>query len=219
MRKEAFVKVLAASAFTNLGIEEIVFPDSLNGIGDSAFEGCAALKRVTLGNSLKTIGSFAFHSCVWLTKIILPSSVTNIGDSAFGNCYRLAEIYNLSNIAIKRGSTDNGQIGFKAKAIYASKDEQSRLFVSDGDFLFYANGNETYLLGYTGTDTDLRLPENYNGTPYDINDGAFYACNELTNITIPEGTAHIGEKAFFGCNRLTSILIPGSMAVVGSWCV
>ena len=37
---------------------------------------------------------------------------------------------------------------------------------------------------------------------------AFYNCNGLASITIPEGVTSIGESTFGGCKGLTSITIP-----------
>ena len=46
---------------------------------------------------------------------------------------------------------------------------------------------------------------------------AFYTCNKLTNVTIPEGVTSIGQYAFQYCNSLTSITIPESVASIGQY--
>lgn len=62
------------------------------------------------------------------------------------------------------------------------------------------NDNTLDLSGtITGTD----------GTPQytitSIGDSAFYRCESLTSITLPEGTTSIGNSAFFQCTSLTSV--------------
>ena len=49
-----------------------------------------------------------------------------------------------------------------------------------------------------------------------IGNYAFYACNLLTSLTIPDSVTSIGDSAFDGCNYLPRITIPGSVTVIGS---
>ena len=49
-----------------------------------------------------------------------------------------------------------------------------------------------------------------------IGDQAFWACDRLTSITIPEGVTSIGESAFPSCSKLTSISIPESVTSIGN---
>ena len=44
-----------------------------------------------------------------------------------------------------------------------------------------------------------------------IEEGTFYGCKSLTNITIPEGAIRIGNEAFSFCSNLTSITVAESV--------
>jgi len=44
---------------------------------------------------------------------------------------------------------------------------------------------------------------------------AFYYCQNLTSVTIPNGINSIGNNAFNSCSTLTSITIPNSVASIG----
>ena len=50
-----------------------------------------------------------------------------------------------------------------------------------------------------------------------IGASAFYSCNDLTSITIPNSVTSIGASAFFGCKGLTSIIIPNSVTSIGEY--
>ena len=49
-----------------------------------------------------------------------------------------------------------------------------------------------------------------------IGEWAFYGCESLTVVAIPEGVAAIGDSAFAGCRNLTVTLPAGSYAE--RWC-
>ena len=49
-----------------------------------------------------------------------------------------------------------------------------------------------------------------------INNYVFYRCSSLMSITIPDSIWNIGNSAFYGCSNLTSITIPDSVTSIGS---
>jgi len=94
------------------------------------------------------------------------------------------------------------------------------------------------LLGYTGNEKDIILPENYNGEQYKIYKCAFYAnenitsvsipdsitdmdimafayCKNLKNVTIGKGLSEISQAAFLQCTSITSITIPNNIKLIG----
>ena len=50
----------------------------------------------------------------------------------------------------------------------------------------------------------------------EIGEYAFFACTSLTSVTIPDSVKEIGEYAFAGCTSLTSVTIPNSVKEVGT---
>ena len=79
-------------AFRYMSIESIVFPDSLESIGQLAFWDCWYLKDITFGANLKYISNDAFPCCRGLETVILPDSVIQLGEQAFYGCNRLKKI-------------------------------------------------------------------------------------------------------------------------------
>ncbi len=75
------VKEIATDAFYNSEINSVIFPDSLEKIGNSAFEFCN-LYNIELPSGLKEIGSFAFGGTE-LKAVVIPESVEKFGYNVF----------------------------------------------------------------------------------------------------------------------------------------
>ncbi len=78
--------------------------------------------------------------------------------------------------------------------------------------------NQSYSVTGIGTctDTEIVIPTTYNNLPVtSIGEDAFYCCDSLTKITIPDSVTSIGEDAFSDCNSLTEITIPNSVTSIG----
>ena len=62
---------------------------------------------------------------------------------------------------------------------------------------------------------DLVIPEIMNSYPVmSIANDAFYQCNNLTNVSIPNNVTRIGERAFSGCKNLATITLPSSLVTI-----
>lgn len=70
--------------------KSVVIPSNVTIIGESAFEGCENLLKVTLSNKLTLLNSYMFTGCVSLKDIIIPDSITNMGEAVFENCTNLS---------------------------------------------------------------------------------------------------------------------------------
>lgn len=66
----------------------------------------------------------------------------------------------------------------------------------------------------TGT---VWIPDTLGGYPVTaIGEYAFFDCDKITSISIPNGVTSIGEKAFHYCKKLASIYIPDSVTYIDS---
>ena len=65
---------------------EVILPEGLKHIGDSAFEGCVNLEKINFPEGLETIGEGAFAGCQKLKIQPFPASLRDIGERAFFGC-------------------------------------------------------------------------------------------------------------------------------------
>ena len=86
--------------------KEVVIPNIVTAIGNSAFENNKHIKNITIQNGVTTIGEKAFYFCYNLTRITIPDSVTTIEERAFCGCS------GLQKITISNGVTTIGVSAF-----------------------------------------------------------------------------------------------------------
>lgn len=84
----------------------VIIPNSVTSIGDSAFYGCGVMTSVNIPSGVTSIGVDAFRDCMGLVSIDIPNGVTNIGDRAFTRCHTFTDVVIPSSV------TSIGDLGF-----------------------------------------------------------------------------------------------------------
>lgn len=206
-------------AFLNKHISDFSLPNTVEIIGDEAFDCCLNLVSVHLPNSVTRIGNNAFFCCQSLTSINVPSSVTCVGDGAFSHCYALRSIHlpesiveignevfrdcmNLASIDIPGSVISIGRNPFlECSALHITC--KSPFFETDGDAL-YSLGKIRLIAFLNHGLFHFRIPE----TVSIIEPESFWGCYNLVSIYIPNSVTSIACDAIECCDRLTSIFIP-----------
>ena len=176
--------------------------------------------------SVTAIDQSAFSYCMGLTSIVIPNTVDYIGDYAFSNCTAL------TSIDIPNSVNYIGQGAFG----------NTKWYNDQPDGLVYAGLIAYRYKGTMPTGTSLALAEGTRGiaeyaffgceglesidlpnSVISIGDYAFQWCTGLTCASIGNSVQYIGDYAFNECYNLTSIDIPNSVSVIGeyafNWCV
>lgn len=87
------VEIVGEGAFEdNTRVELVVLPNSVKRIEAYAFWGCDNLDTVVLGRGLTEVGDYAFAGCKGLEQMSIPSNVISIGIQAFGDCVNMTDI-------------------------------------------------------------------------------------------------------------------------------
>ncbi|MBR3671594.1 MAG: leucine-rich repeat protein [Spirochaetia bacterium] len=169
-------------------ITSITIPNSVTTIGASAFSGCTGLSSIIIGNNVANIGTLAFDSCSNITSIIIPDSVTSIGEDIFSSCTKLKRI-TIPQYVVNNCST----------------------------ILYFLRGfnNHYPLNNHDGTGENVSIILSNNVTA--IGERAFYQCDGIANMTIPESVTSIGAYAFANADGFKSITIPNSVTSIGEW--
>jgi hypothetical protein len=83
---------IGSGSFSGRDVRNVLLPDSITSIGDSAFKACRSLRHIVIPDSVTEIGASAFKSCSGLDSISIPEGVTRIANSTFEDCVYLGSI-------------------------------------------------------------------------------------------------------------------------------
>ena len=226
------VTKIPAGAFAGCtSVEAIYLPDGVQEVGKGAFGGCTALHSIysinsvddykalvidgtlcavapaklteyTIPAGITKIGAGAFSGCKTLKKVIIPEGVKEIEAGAFQDCDNLEYIKIPNSLTVFGGDiitgTCNENFGLDISSdhpnvlIYATSDNKPLDLYNDDNILAQTFSNGIGLVFYWE-------PE--------IPSSAFYSCDSLTNVKIPDGVTSIGSSAFYRCTSLTSVTI------------
>lgn len=128
------LKTIGGGTFSGSYIENVVFNEGLETIGEQAFAECSILKSVSFPKSLVSFGNSCFMRCTSIESITIPEKITEISPWAFSDCSNLSEVKlpdrlsaigdfafigtAIENVIIPKNTKDFGMSLFNDKTVY-----------------------------------------------------------------------------------------------------
>ena len=203
-------------------IESITLPDSVEVIGNDAFNTCENLVRVKFPKNLKIIEAGAFEWCESLSSVVLPDGVTQIGYKAFNGCR------SLSSVKLSKALQFIGEQAFNECINLSSIDlPQSVTYI--GRAAFYACDNITRVhipasVEWIGdcavSGKAQKITVDPSNRYYRVENNCLISSEGRViigfgNFQIPSDATSIGESAFEYNSSVSDIVIPSSVTEIG----
>lgn len=238
------VEEIPTRTFASADISTVVIPDSVLFIRSTAFFGCDNLERVIFENSEDEthsllIESYAFQGCSALKEITLPKQLGEV--EAFGDVFY--ECNSLANVNVASGnalySSVDGLIcdALGTTVVFCPYGKTGTYTIPDtilsiGDNAFESRNQLTHVvigafvnsIGAHAFEDCANLQKvtftgsvASNGTT--IGNYAFYNCTALSTIVFEDDcdVVSIGQYAFAFCDHLEQIDIPMTLTAISSY--
>ena len=192
------VSGIAPVAFGGQGATEVILPDTVTYIGNSAFRAMRQLKSIVIPENVTVLDNEAFSYCTSLTQVTLPESLESIGRNIF---YRTPYYDNTEN-------WDNGLLYYGTYLLDSDDSYTDVCVVRDGTTLIAES-----VFHDNDTISSVHLPE---GLKY-IGVSSFAGCKMLGDINIPDSVISIGISTFYNCHNLANITLPESLEHIGEY--
>ena len=89
---EGLLTIGEEAFYGSKALRRVTLPSTLTELYDGAFGGCSNLAGVKLNEGLQTVGTQAFVDCKALQSVTLPSTLTKLGALSFEGCISLSQV-------------------------------------------------------------------------------------------------------------------------------
>ena len=205
-------------AFDGSFIRDYKLPKTLKKIGKNAFSCNVLLKELIIPESVEEIGRNLLFFSMKVEKVRLPDNLEVMNDMLFAECKELKEVNIPSKVREIYGGIFDGCL--KAPASIAVLPETVEIL--GGDFCGAVPSIESVVVppnvrimkkAYSGLPNLKKVTIQTNKLT-EIGEDAFYGCDNLEDINIPDGVTRIGKGAFELNFSLRKINIPSSVTYI-----
>jgi len=180
----------AASPLTSFSI-----PNTVRSLRDYCFGYNTKLVEVNLPDSLTWMGMNIFRDCKGLTQIDIPDGVKHMGITVFGNCTNLTRVHLPASLDSIMNCTF-----MHCNKLTEVTIPRNVSYIDEQAFLMAGVENITFEEG-------SRL--------HTIGPNAFYQCDKLKSINIPNTLTTLGELSFLQCRSLKSVHVSDNLTELG----
>ena len=191
------LKKIGKGAFSyNVLLKELIIPESVEEIGKNLLFYSVEIRKVKLPEKLKVLNKLLFANCAKLEEVNIPSEAREIYSSVFYGCLKAP-----ASIAILPETVEilDGSIYYGVPSIECVT-VPSKVRILNETYWAVPNLRKVVIL----TDKLDRIGE-----------FAFYWCENLEEVNIPDGVTRIESSAFWGNFSLRKIKITSSVTYIG----
>ena len=208
----ATVSEIREGAFSKCTALESVSSDpasKLQEIPNDAFMNCSSLTSISLPDSVTSIGAGAFASCWVLPEITLGRKVAYIGYHAFEWCERLEEVEHLGRDGTGLSTWDY-LVAYIAEEDVLKEDIFAHTPWLDKLLPFSLEISGSVVTGFSGfCPEEIAIPDGVTEIADSAFDKEFHpSVYRLKSITFPESLRKIGKWAFYYCDGLEEVVLP-----------
>ena len=202
-------------------VTELVIPSDITEIKSYAFYYCSSLTSVTIPDSVTSIGNLAFKGCNKLTSVYcMAKTPPSLGNNGFDINVPIYVPY--ISVVEYRTATNWSKYAdnivaydFEKGEVVVSKPANSEIWYKNGSTTEATSLNKTNVFGANIISNIYDVANGcwvikFDGEVTTIGGWAFWNCEDLTSVLIPDSVTTIGDDAFSYCD-LTSVTIPGSV--------
>lgn len=229
---------IAQKVFADMDLKKVVIPEGVRSIGDGAF-GWTELTELVLPESLTEIGAEAFVR-TGISELVIPGSVVCVGESAFWQCdalvcpvlqegveeigfHAFGECSALSDIVLPASLRRIGDEAFYMCRSLKQVEFNDGL-AEIGEKAFFDSGIEIvefpssleviHKSAYFACEylTEVTVPGNVRK----LESSVFSHCENLTSAVLEEGIEEIGVYVFSNCTSLKRVVLPASLTKIGA---
>ena len=219
------IKKIGQDAFMYCeALKSVIIPEGVPLIDYALFAFCSSLESVTIPVSVKAIDLAAFHECTGLKDVFYCGTekqwekieIASTGNEQLQST-RTYIHYNCSPTGQPDESTEpkilyEGVCGKNGNNLKWVLTNDGIVTVSGtGEMVDVGSGRQSWFTTYADLITKAVIEEGVTTVGKD----AFYNCENLESVELPESLTEIHWMAFDGCTNLWDITIPDSVTTIG----